>query len=255
MKQYLAVLERALSSPARTTRNGVVRSYFGENFTIDCSCTLPLVTTKKLHFKSIAYELLFFLKAKPRENVSTAYLTDNGVSIWREWTRDDGTLGPVYGAQWARQLPGVINDIIHSPNSRRLLVSSWQMDDIDSMALPPCHLYYQFYVNDGDLDLSFTMRSTDVFLGLPYNIASYGMLLHIVALITGLRPGKLHVNLNDVHLYENHVEQAVLQLSRTPYYPPDMDILAIKTLEDYEYKDFQLNDYIAHPHIKAEVSK
>lgn len=221
----------------------------------------PMVTTKKLHLKSIVHELLWFLKGE----TNIAYLKENGVSIWNEWADENGELGPVYGKQWRRwegadgkivdQVTGVIDQIKKNPDSRRLIVSAWNVADLPGMALMPCHALFQFYVAEGKLSCQLYQRSADVFLGVPFNIASYALLTMMVAQVCDLRPGEFVHTFGDVHLYNNHIEQAKLQLGRTPYALPQMEINpAVKNIFDFKFEDFELVNYQFHPHIKAPVA-
>lgn len=221
----------------------------------------PLLTTKKLHTKSIIYELLWFLKG----DTNVHYLQEHGVRIWNEWADENGNLGPVYGHQWRSwpdhnggtidQIANVIDQIKHNPQSRRLIVSAWNVADIDQMKLPPCHTMFQFYVANGELSCQLYQRSGDVFLGVPFNIASYALLTMMMAQVCGLKPGKFIHTLGDAHLYLNHLDQIREQLTRTPYPLPTMKINPdVKNIEDFVYEDFQLENYQAWPHIKGEVS-
>jgi thymidylate synthase len=227
----------------------------------DLSQGFPLLTTKKLHLKSIVYELLWFLRGE----TNVKYLNDHGVSIWNEWADPEGELGPVYGAQWRSwhgaggrtidQISQVVEAIKTSPDSRRLIVSAWNVAEIDRMALPPCHALFQFYVANGRLSCQLYQRSADVFIGVPFNIASYALLNLMVAHICGLEPGEFIHTFGDAHLYLNHLEQAKLQISRTPYSLPRIELNpAVKSISEFEYSDFKLVGYQAHPHIKAEIS-
>ena len=221
----------------------------------------PLLTTKKLHLKSIIYELLWFLKG----DTNVKYLQDNGVRIWNEWADKDGNLGPVYGYQWRSwpdhngghidQISNVIEQIKHNPDSRRLIVSAWNVADIDTMKLPPCHCLFQFYVANGRLSLQLYQRSADTFLGVPFNIASYALLLMMIAQVTGLKPGEFIHTTGDTHLYLNHLEQVKLQLTREPRPLPKMIINPdVKDIFDFKYEDFTLEGYDAWPHIKGDVA-
>jgi thymidylate synthase len=227
----------------------------------DLQAGFPLMTTKKLHLKSIIHELLWFLKG----NTNIEYLQEHGVRIWNEWADQEGELGPVYGAQWRAwqsadgksidQISQVIDSIHHKPHSRRHIVSAWNVAEIDKMALPPCHLLFQFYVADGKLSCQLYQRSADVFLGVPFNIASYALLTLMVAQVCNLAPGDFVHTLGDAHLYQNHLEQAHLQLSRQPFALPQMKINpAVKDIFSFQYEDFELINYQAHPHIKAPIS-
>jgi thymidylate synthase len=221
----------------------------------------PLVTTKKCHLRSIIHELLWFLKGE----TNTAYLKENGVSIWDEWADEAGNLGPVYGAQWRSwptkdgntidQISSVIERIKTNPDDRRLIVSAWNVGEIPKMALPPCHAFFQFYVADGRLSCQLYQRSADIFLGVPFNIASYALLTMMVAQVTGLKPGEFIHTFGDAHLYSNHLEQTREQLSRTPYALPEMHLNPhVKSIFDFKFEDFELVGYQAHPHIKAPVA-
>jgi len=255
---------------ARVRREGVRRedrtgtgtlSVFGHQMRFDLADGFPLVTTKKLHLKSIVHELLWFLKGE----TNIAYLRANNVSIWDEWADEGGELGPVYGKQWRRwetadgrvvdQIAQVVQQIRTNPNSRRLIVSAWNVGDVEAMALPPCHCLFQFYVADGRLSCQLYQRSADIFLGVPFNIASYALLTMMVAQVTGYRPGEFVHTLGDAHLYLNHLEQADLQLTRRPFPLPEMRVNpAVTDLFDFTYEDFELVGYEAHPHIKAPVA-
>ena len=236
-------------------------SIFGHQMSFDLKEGFPLLTTKKLHTKSIIYELLWFLKG----DTNVHYLQEHGVRIWNEWADENGNLGPVYGHQWRSwpdhnggtidQIANVIDQIKHNPQSRRLIVSAWNVADIDQMKLPPCHTMFQFYVANGELSCQLYQRSGDVFLGVPFNIASYALLTMMMAQVCGLKPGKFIHTLGDAHLYLNHLDQIREQLTRTPYPLPTMKINPdVKNIEDFVYEDFQLENYQAWPHIKGEVS-
>lgn len=263
MKQYLDLLQRILDEGVeRSDRTGTgTLSVFGHQMRFNLEEGFPLLTTKKLHLRSIIYELLWFLKG----STNIKYLQDNGVSIWDEWADENGDLGPVYGAQWRSwpdyngghidQIKNVVRDIIENPTSRRLMVSAWNVAQVDNMKLPPCHCLMQFYVANDCLSLQLYQRSADVFLGVPFNIASYALLLQMVAQATGLKAGDFIHTLGDAHLYKNHLEQARLQLTREARTLPHMQLnKKVKDLFAFEYEDFQLEDYNPHPHIKAEVS-
>jgi thymidylate synthase len=237
------------------------RSVFGYQMRFNLQDGFPLVTTKKIHLKSVIYELLWFLKG----DTNITYLTDHGVRIWNEWSDEQGDLGPVYGAQWRSwrtgdggvidQISNVIQEIQTNPNSRRLIVSAWNVGEIEKMALPPCHTLFQFYVNDGALSCQLYQRSADVFLGVPFNIASYALLTMMVAHVTELKAGEFVHTFGDAHLYLNHLDQARLQLSRSPYPLPQMRINpSIDSIDDFKYHHFELLNYQSHPHIKAEVA-
>lgn len=263
MKQYLDLLKRILDTGVdRKDRTGTgTRSVFGHQMRFDLSEGFPLLTTKKLHLRSIIHELLWMIKG----DSNIKYLHDNKVTIWDEWADENGDLGPVYGVQWRSwpadngstidQLAQVVEQIKTNPDSRRLIVSAWNVGQIDKMKLPPCHLLYQFYVADGRLSLMMYQRSADTFLGVPFNIASYALLLMMVAQVTGLQPGEFIHTTGDTHLYSNHLEQARLQLSRQPRKLPVMRLNPdVKRLEDFKFEDFTLEGYDPHPHIKADVS-
>ena len=263
MKQYLDLLQHVRRQGARKpdrTGTGTL-SVFGYQMRFDLGQSFPAVTTKKLHFKSIIHELLWFLRGES----NIRYLQDNDVTIWNEWADETGELGPVYGVQWRSwrsadgeaidQISNVIEQINANPDSRRLIVSAWNTGEIDKMALAPCHAFFQFYVNDGALSCQLYQRSADVFLGVPFNIASYALLTLMIAQVTGLEPGEFVHTLGDVHLYLNHLEQADLQLSRTPLPPPRLKINpGITNIFDFQYGDFELVDYRAHPAIAAPIA-
>ena len=263
MKQYLDLMRHVLENGAsKQDRTGTgTASVFGYQMRFDLAEGFPLLTTKKLHLKSIIYELLWFLRGE----TNVKYLQEHGVNIWNEWARENGELGPVYGAQWRSwkssdgrsidQISQVIDQIKTNPNSRRLIVSAWNVGEIPKMALPPCHLLFQFYVADGKLSCQLYQRSADIFLGLPFNIASYSLLTMMVAQACDLEPGEFVHTLGDAHLYSNHFEQARLQLSREPLKLPRMKINpAVHSIFEFDYNDFELVGYEAHPHIKAEVA-
>ena len=263
MKPYLDLMRTILENGAdKGDRTGTgTRSIFGYQMRFDLRDGFPLLTTKKLHLRSIIHELLWFLQG----STNIAYLKANGVSIWDEWADEHGELGPIYGHQWRSwdcadgrtvdQIAQLIHDIQHNPDSRRLIVSAWNVGEIERMALPPCHVMFQFYVNDGQLSCQLYQRSADVFLGVPFNIASYALLLMMVAQVTGLEPRYFIHTLGDAHLYNNHLEQAQLQLTREPRQLPVMRINPeVKSIFDFHYEDFTLEGYDPHPHIKAEVS-
>lgn len=263
MQQYLNLLDRILTEGTKKTdRTGTgTISIFGNQMRFDMSKGFPLLTTKKLHLKSIIYELLWFLQG----DTNVKYLQDHGVRIWNEWADENGELGPIYGHQW-RSWPGhngkpidqikkVVEQIKNTPDSRRMIVSAWNVADIDDMKLPPCHCFFQFYVADGKLSLQLYQRSADTFLGVPFNIASYALLLLMVAQVTGLEPGDFIHTTGDTHLYLNHIEQARLQLTRTPRPLPQMKLNPdVKDLFSFKYEDFQLEGYDPWPHIAAKVS-
>jgi thymidylate synthase len=263
MRQYLELMEHVLADGVeKRDRTGTgTLSVFGHQMRFDLSDGFPLLTTKKLHVKSIIHELLWFLAG----DTNIKYLKENGVRIWDEWADENGDLGPVYGRQWrswpARdggeidQIANVVDAIRRNPDSRRLIVTAWNPADVDRMALPPCHLLFQFYVAKGRLSCQLYQRSADVFLGVPFNIASYALLTMMVAQVTGLKPGDFVHTLGDAHLYLNHVEQAHLQLSRAPRALPRMAINPdVKDIFAFRYEDFVLEGYDPHPHIKAEVA-
>ena len=263
MKQYQDLLSRILSEGIKKedrTGTGTI-SVFGHQARYNLEDGFPLLTTKKLHLKSIIYELLWFLKG----DTNIKYLKDHGVSIWDEWADENGELGPVYGHQWRSwpdynggtidQISNVVEMIKHNPDSRRMIVNAWNVAEVDSMALPPCHTMFQFYVANGKLSLQLYQRSADTFLGVPFNIASYALLLQMVAQVTGLQSGEFVHTTGDTHLYLNHIEQAKLQLTRTPRPLPRMIINPdIKDIFSFDFDDFQLEGYDPHPHIKAAVS-
>ena len=263
MKQYLNLLQRILDEGVKKTdRTGTgTLSVFGHQMRFDMNDGFPLLTTKKLHLKSIVYELLWFL----RGDTNVHWLQEHGVRIWNEWADPDGNLGHIYGYQWRSwpdynggnidQIKEVISQIKENPNSRRLIVSAWNVADINNMNLPPCHILFQFYVADGRLSLQLYQRSADTFLGVPFNIASYSLLLMMVAQVCGLRPGDFVYTTGDTHLYLDHLEQARLQLTRTPRSLPHMLINPdVKDIFDFKYEDFTLTDYNPYDHIKATVS-
>ena len=263
MKQYLDLLQRILDEGAvKTDRTGTgTRSVFGHQMRFHMADGFPLLTTKKLHLRSIIHELLWFL----RGDTNIQYLHDNRVTIWDEWADENGDLGPVYGHQWRSwpdygggtidQIANVVDLIKHHPDSRRMIVSAWNVAEVDRMALPPCHCLFQFYVADGRLSLQLYQRSADTFLGVPFNIASYALLLQMMAQVTGLETGDFIHSTGDTHLYLNHVEQAQLQLTRRPRPLPRMLINPdVKDIFDFRFEDFQLEGYDPWPHIKADVA-
>lgn len=263
MQPYLNLLQRILDEGIeKTDRTGTgTKSIFGHQMRFNMEEGFPLLTTKKLHLKSIIYELLWFLKGDTNIN----YLKEHGVRIWDEWADEDGNLGPVYGHQWRSwpdynggtidQIQNVINLIKHHPDSRRMMVTAWNPAEIEQMALPPCHCLFQFYVADGRLSLQLYQRSADTFLGVPFNIASYALLLQMMAQVTGLKVGEFIHTTGDTHLYLNHLEQAKLQLIRTPRTLPQMKLNPdVKSLFDFQYEDFELQNYNPWPHIKADVA-
>ena len=263
MKQYLNLLERILNEGSKKTdRTGTgTLSVFGHQMRFNLEEGFPLLTTKKLHLKSIIYELLWFL----RGDTNIKYLKDHGVSIWDEWADENGDLGPIYGHEWRSwpdysggaidQIKNVVEQIRRTPDSRRMIVSAWNVAEVDEMALPPCHTMFQFYVADGRLSLQLYQRSADTFLGVPFNIASYALLLMMVAQVTGLKAGDFVHTTGDTHLYLNHIEQARLQLTRTPRPLPRMAINPnVKDIFGFGYDDFRLEGYDPWPHIKADVA-
>lgn len=263
MKQYLDLLNRILTEGVKKedrTGTGTI-SIFGNQMRFNLEDGFPLLTTKKLHLKSIIYELLWFLKG----DTNVKYLQEHGVRIWNEWADENGDLGPVYGHQWRSwpdynggtidQIQQVLDLIKNHPDSRRMIVSAWNVAEVNQMALPPCHTMFQFYVADGKLSLQLYQRSADTFLGVPFNIASYALLLMMMAQVTGLKPGEFIHTTGDTHLYLNHIELAKLQLTRTPRPLPTMRINPeVKNLLDFDYEDFQLENYDPWDHIKATVS-
>ena len=263
MKQYLDLLRHIIETGAdKSDRTGTgTRSVFGYQMRFDLSAGFPCLTTKKLHLRSIIIELLWFLSG----DTNVAFLRENGVRIWDEWADENGDLGPVYGRQW-RSWPGrdgqsidqmarLVEQLKTNPDSRRHIISAWNVADVDSMALPPCHCLFQFYVAGGKLSCQLYQRSADVFLGVPFNIASYALLTMMLAQVCDLSPGDFIHTFGDAHLYKNHMDQAKLQLERTPRALPTMKINPdVKNLFEFKYEDFELVDYNPHPHIKAEVS-
>lgn len=263
MKQYLDLLQYILDNGIeKSDRTGVgTRSVFGYQMRFDLQKGFPLVTTKKLHLRSIIYELLWFIHG----DTNIKFLHDNNVSIWDEWADENGDLGPIYGKQWRRwegkdgkiinQLSWVINEIINNPNSRRLIVSAWNVAEISEMKLPPCHVLFQFYVANNKLSCQLYQRSADVFLGVPFNIASYSLLTHMIAQVTGLQVGEFIHTFGDVHLYLNHIEQAKLQLSREPFALPQLKLNQnIKNIDNFKFEDIEIINYQSHPAIKADVA-
>jgi thymidylate synthase len=263
MKQYLDLLQHVLhTGVAKSDRTGTgTRSVFGYQMRFDLAEGFPLLTTKKLHVRSIIHELLWFL----RGDTNVRYLNDNRVTIWNEWADEEGELGPVYGKQWRSwaapdgrqidQITEVVNAIQTNPDSRRLIVSAWNPADVAEMALPPCHLLFQFYVAEGRLSCQLYQRSADVFLGVPFNIASYALLTMMVARVTELEPGEFIHTLGDAHLYDNHIEQAKLQLTRDTRPLPEIKINPlVKDLLKFRFEDFELTNYHPHPHIPAPVA-
>ncbi len=263
MRQYHDLLQDILDNGTeKSDRTGTgTLSVFGRQNRYDLRDSFPLLTTKKLHLRSIIHELLWFLRGE----TNTAYLNEHGVSIWNEWADENGELGPVYGKQWRSwptpdggsidQIEQLVRQIRETPDSRRLIVSAWNVGLLDQMALPPCHLLFQFYVADGRLSCQLYQRSADVFLGVPFNIASYALLTRMVAQVTELEPGEFIHTFGDAHLYTNHIEQAKLQLQRSPRPCPTMTINPdVRTLEDFSFEDFELSNYDPHPHIRATVA-
>jgi thymidylate synthase len=263
MQQYLHLMKDILDNGTqKTDRTGTgTKSVFGRQLRFNLQDGFPLVTTKKLHLRSIIYELLWFL----RGDTNIKYLKDNGVSIWDEWADENGDLGPVYGSQWRSwptpdgrhidQISKVLQQIQRNPDSRRHIVTAWNPAEVDNMALPPCHALFQFYVADGKLSCQLYQRSADYFLGVPFNIASYALLTHMVAQQCDLQPGEFVWTGGDVHLYNNHFEQAQLQLSRTPYPLPQLVIKRKPaSLFEYQFEDFEIANYQAHPSIKAPIA-
>ncbi len=262
MQQYLQLMKHVLETGAKKedrTGTGTL-SVFGYQMRFDLSKGFPLVTTKKLHLKSIIHELLWFLKG----DTNIGYLKGNGVRIWDEWADEKGDLGPVYGAQWRSwssptgpvdQISQLIHQIKTNPDSRRHLVSAWNVGELDKMALPPCHILFQFYVANGKLSCQLYQRSADIFLGVPFNIASYALFTMMIAQVCDLQPGEFIHTFGDAHLYSNHLEQARLQLSREPRNLPTMTINPeVKDIFGFRFEDFNLSDYDPHPHIKAKVA-
>lgn len=263
MKQYLNLLDKILNEGIdKTDRTGVgTRSIFGHQMRFNLSEGFPLLTTKKLHLKSIIYELLWFLQG----DTNIAYLQEHGVRIWNEWADENGELGPVYGHQWRSwpdykggtidQISNVLEQIRNTPDSRRMIVSAWNVAEVNEMALPPCHTMFQFYVAEGKLSLQLYQRSADTFLGVPFNIASYALLLQMMAQVTGLQAGDFIHTTGDTHLYQNHFEQARLQLQREPRQLPTIKINPdVKDLFAFEYEDFEIENYDPWPHIAATVA-
>jgi thymidylate synthase len=262
MKQYLNLLETILNEGTeKSDRTGTgTISRFGHQIRFDLSKGFPMVTTKKLHLKSIIHELLWFLAG----DTNIKYLTDNGVRIWNEWADEEGNLGPIYGYQWRNwpssggnidQITEIISSIKNNPDSRRHIVSAWNVGELDKMNLPPCHVLFQFYVAEGKLSCQLYQRSADAFLGVPFNIASYALLTMMMAQVTGLQPGDFVHTFGDVHIYSNHIEQVKLQLTREPFPLPTMKINPdVKNIFDFKFEDFELVNYQAHPHIKGDVA-
>jgi thymidylate synthase len=263
MKQYLDLLTHVLENGTRKedrTGTGTI-STFGYQMRFDLQDGFPLMTTKKLHLKSIIHELLWFLDG----NTNTRYLNDHGVRIWNEWADEHGELGHIYGYQWRSwpapdgshidQISRVVDSIRENPDSRRHIVSAWNVSELDNMALPPCHILFQFYISDGKLSCQLYQRSADIFLGVPFNIASYAFLLMMMAQVTGLKPGEFIHTLGDAHIYLNHEEQVRLQLSRDPRPLPTVKLNpAVTSVFDFRFKDFSIENYDPHPHIKGAIS-
>ena len=263
MKQYLDLLDRILREgtlKGDRTGTGTV-SLFGHQMRFNLEEGFPLLTTKKLHFKSIVYELLWLLKG----DTNVRYLQEHGVRIWNEWADENGELGPVYGHQWRAwpdyaggaidQISNVVDQLRHNPDSRRMIVCAWNVAEVERMALPPCHTLFQFYVADGRLSLQLYQRSADTFLGVPFNIASYALLLLMMAQVTGLKPGEFIHTTGDTHIYTNHMEQVKLQLTRTPRPLPRVWLNPeVKSIFDFQYEDIRLEDYDPWPHIPGKVS-
>ena len=263
MKQYLDLLQRVLQEGTHKedrTGTGTI-SVFGHQMRFNMEDGFPLLTTKKLHLKSIIYELLWFLKG----DTNVKYLQDNGVRIWNEWADENGDLGHIYGYQWRSwpdyngghidQITEAVETIKHNPDSRRISVSAWNVADLPQMNLPPCHAFFQFYVANGRLSLQLYQRSADIFLGVPFNIASYALLLKMMAQVTGLKAGDFVHTLGDAHIYSNHIEQVKLQLTRAPRPLPQIEINSnVKDIFGFKYEDFTLTGYDPHPHIKGEVA-
>ncbi len=263
MKQYLDLLHHVMENGTmKGDRTGTgTKSVFGYQMRFNMADGFPLLTTKKLHLKSIIYELLWFLKG----DTNVKYLQDNGVRIWNEWADENGDLGHIYGYQWRSwptydggfidQISQAVNDIKNNPDSRRIIVSAWNVADLDKMNLPPCHAFFQFYVADGKLSLQLYQRSADIFLGVPFNIASYALLLKMMAQVTGLEAGDFVHTLGDAHIYTNHFEQVQLQMTRDPRPLPTIKINPdVKSIFDFKYEDFELENYNPHPHIKGIVA-
>ena len=261
MQEYLDLLKKVKESgKPKGDRTGTgTLSIFGHQMRFDLQDSFPLLTTKKIHFKSVAYELLWFLKG----DTNIKYLKDNGVSIWDEWADENGDLGPVYGKQWRDwkgangfhdQISNVIDQIKNNPNSRRHIVSAWNVAEIPSMALAPCHILFQFYVQEGKLSCQLYQRSADIFLGVPFNIASYALLTHMIANVCDLKVGDFVHTLGDAHLYNNHLTQADEQLTRSPLQPPQIKVAKKNSIDEYVFEDFEIIGYEHHPHIPAPVA-
>ena len=263
MRQYLDLMQKALGEGTpKADRTGTgTRSIFGHQMRFDLAAGFPIITTKRLHIRSIIYELLWFI----RGDTNTAFLKEHGVGIWDEWADANGDLGPVYGAQWRSwpapdgttidQLALVISALRRNPDSRRLIVTAWNPADVERMALPPCHCLFQFYVARGRLSCQLYQRSADIFIGVPFNIASYALLTHMVAHVTGLKPGEFIHTFGDAHLYSNHLEQAREQLTREPLALPRLIIKRdVRSIDDFRFEDFDIVGYQSHPHIAAPVA-
>lgn len=264
MEQYISLVNRVLNEGVKKedrTGTGTI-SVFGHQMRFSLDDGFPLLTTKKLHTRSIIHELLWFLAG----DTNIKYLNDNNVTIWDEWADDQGNLGPVYGYQWRSwhadggkhidQISEVVNSLMKNPDSRRHIVSAWNVGDIENMALPPCHLLFQFYVADGKLSLQLYQRSADIFLGVPFNIASYALLLVMMAQVTGYKAGDFIHTLGDAHIYLNHIEQCRLQVSREPLPLPQIRVNPdVKTITAFKFEDFRIENYNPHPNIKGEISK
>jgi len=263
MKQYLDLLDHVVNTGVQKmdrTGTGTISS-FGYQMRFDLQEGFPVMTTKKLHLKSIIYELLWFLNG----DTNIRYLNEHGVRIWDEWADENGDLGHIYGYQWRSwpapdgntvdQISNLLKCLKEDPDSRRHIISAWNVGDLKNMALPPCHVLFQFYVSDGKLSCQLYQRSCDIFLGVPFNIASYALLTMMIAQVTGLRPGEFVHTLGDAHIYNNHIEQVKLQLNRKPYPLPSMEINPdVKSIFDFRFDDFRLLDYQCHPHIKGAIS-
>lgn len=263
MKQYINLLKQVLEQGVKKedrTGTGTI-SIFGHQMRFNMEEGFPLLTTKKLHLKSIIYELLWFLKG----DTNIHYLQDHGVRIWNEWADQQGDLGHIYGYQWRSwpdykggsidQISEAVDMILHNPDSRRIIVNAWNVGDLENMKLPPCHTFFQFYVANNRLSLQLYQRSADIFLGVPFNIASYALLLQMMAQATGLKPGDFVHTLGDAHIYTNHMEQVQLQLTREPRTLPQMQLNPeVKSIFDFQYEDFELINYDPHPHIKGQVA-
>jgi len=263
MQKYLDLLDEVIANGVeKKDRTGTgALSIFGYQMRFNLEQNFPLLTTKKPHLKSIIYELLWFLKG----STNIKYLNDHGVSIWDEWADDDGDLGHIYGYQWRSwpqpdgkkidQISRIIDSIKRDPDSRRHIVSAWNIGELDKMALPPCHILFQFFIGDGKLSCQLYQRSADIFLGVPFNIASYSLLTMMIAQVTDLKPGEFIHTLGDAHIYLNHIDQVKQQLTRKPYKLPTMVLNpGVKNLFEFKYEDFELENYQSHPHIKGKIS-